>query len=76
MQKLPRVQNLAANFPLTSSFNEIIIIGSLRFWSDKMIYKAAHIDIVIVIKQFLSTENDFHTHKLYEANLYRSYFSN
>ena len=27
-----------------------------------MIYKAAHIDIVIVIKQFLSTENDFHTH--------------
>ena len=29
-----------------------------------MIYKAAHIDIVIVIKQFLSTENDFHTHEL------------
>ena len=28
-----------------------------------MIYKAAHIDIVIVQKQFLSTENDFHTHE-------------
>lgn len=28
-----------------------------------MIYKAAHIDIVIVIKQFLSTVNDFHTYE-------------
>ena len=47
MQKLPRVQNLAANFPLTSSFNEIIIIENLRFRLTK--WFGAYISVLVFV---------------------------
>ena len=65
MQKLPRVQNLAANFPLTSSFNEIIIIENLRFGLTKWFRAYVLVLVFIAFGEYLLFK--------YLANAYCSY---
>ena len=69
MQKLPRVQNLAANFPLTSSFNEIIIIENLRFGLTK--WFRAYIFVLVLILFWVIRNN----HQMANTYFFK-YFAN